>query len=83
MRIMQGRNRIRDLRVAAGLTGQQLAAALGVDAATVSRWENEVTGVPDKHKLTLAERFGVSVSHLMGWADGDNGDGNGQRIEAA
>lgn len=33
-------NELRALRVALGVTGSQLAAALGVHATTVSRWEN-------------------------------------------
>jgi transcriptional regulator with XRE-family HTH domain len=64
-------NRIGRLRKAQGLTTTQLAALLGVHTNTVDRWEKGA-GVKDKQKARLAELFGVSISYLMGWPEGNN-----------
>ncbi len=40
---------IRALRKACGMTGKQFAAALGVDNATLSRWENAPASSADAH----------------------------------
>ena len=60
-------NRVRELRVARELKQYDLAAELRVDQSTVARWERNVGSIPDEKKLALAELFGVSVEHLMGW----------------
>lgn len=63
-----------------------------MDQSSVARYENEQVQIPDPHKRQLAARFGVSVSHLMGWDDdeatrseNENGDanGNGSKVQAA
>lgn len=77
-----GENRIGRLRKAQGLTTTDLGSICGVHEHTVRRWENAGPGggVPDKHKIRLAELFGVSISYLMGWDEPDGG--NGQRVAA-
>lgn len=74
-------NRIRTLRTSRNLSLAAVAATIGVDESTVSRWETGKQGVPDHRKVQLADFFGVSVAYLMGWSDG-NGDGNGERVAA-
>ena len=57
--------KIRQLRLKAGLTQEQLAGKLGVAAQSVSKWENAVA-MPDITTLPLlAEVFGVSIDELF------------------
>lgn len=63
------RNRLAQLREAKGEKRYHLAAAIDIDPSTIFRWEKGQSGIPDDVKLKLAERYGVSVEHLMGWDD--------------
>jgi transcriptional regulator with XRE-family HTH domain len=76
-------NRLAHLRRAADLSQSQLAQLLGVDVSAISRYERGLTTIPDKRKLEIADCFGVSVSHLMGWDDETNSNGNGDREAVA
>jgi transcriptional regulator with XRE-family HTH domain len=60
-------NRLRALRKSAGLTLPQLAVEIGVDPTTAYRWETSRVGIPDERKAELAEKFDVSIAHLMCW----------------
>ncbi len=62
-------NRLRELRVAAGMTQGDLAAQVGVDRSMVSCWESLKYAIPDEHKPTIAHLFSVPVAHLMYWDD--------------
>lgn len=58
---------IRRLRLAKGLTQEQLAELLMISTAAVSKWESRNT-YPDITMLfPLAEIFGVSVDELLGY----------------
>ena len=59
--------KIKQLRLKAGFTQEQLAEKMGVGAQSVSKWENSVS-LPDITSLPLlAEVFGViSASILAG-----------------
>lgn len=61
--------RIRDLRVAAGLTQKQLAHRLYVTAQAVSRWEQNLVEPNLQTINQMASIFHVSVDHLLGRAD--------------
>jgi transcriptional regulator with XRE-family HTH domain len=69
MRIMQqatsNGNRLRELMKAADLKRHHRADEWGVDPSTIFRWEQN--GPPRDQLPRLAERFGVSIEHLMGW----------------
>ena len=57
--------KIRQLRIKAGLTQEQLGEKLGIGAQAVSKWENAVA-MPDIATLPpLAEVFGVSIDDLF------------------
>ena len=57
--------KIKQLRLKAQMTQEQLADQLGVSAQAVSKWENSV-GMPDIALLPgLAEVFGVSIDDLF------------------
>ena len=61
-------NNILELRKARGRTQEDLAAALGVTAAAVSKWENGYT-LPDVLMLgALADHFAVTTDELLGRA---------------
>lgn len=66
-------NRIEELRIAKGLIRSEIAGQLKVDQSTLYRWEKGAA-IPDRHKLALAQLFGVTVSHLMGWDDSQDAD---------
>lgn len=58
-------NKIRQIRIKAALTQEQLASKLGVSAQSVSKWENEIS-MPDITLLPdIAEIFGVSIDELF------------------
>ena len=57
--------KIKQLRIKAGLTQEQLARGLGISAQSVSKWENAVT-MPDVALLPLlAGELGVSIDELF------------------
>lgn len=57
--------KIKQLRIKAGLTQEQLARELGISAQSVSKWENAVT-MPDVAILPLlAGELGVSIDELF------------------
>lgn len=63
---MEISHNIRELRKARSLTQEQLAEAMGVSGAAVSKWENGQCA-PDLSLLTaLADFFEVSVDRLLG-----------------
>lgn len=58
--------KIKELREAAGLSGADVARALGVDSAAVVRWENG-KALPRAAKLpVLADLFGCTIDALFG-----------------
>ena len=59
------KERIRRLRLARGMTLQQVASHFGISAASVSSWEKGINQ-PDSRKLvTLADVLGTSVEYLV------------------
>ena len=58
-------DKIRQMRIKAGFTQEQLASKLGVSAQSVSKWENAIS-MPDITLLPyIAEVFGVSIDDLF------------------
>ena len=60
-------NRLRELYEGQKMRRSEIAALCKVGERTVHRWEKGDVSIPDEHKLTLAQFFGVEPSHLMGW----------------
>ena len=59
------KERIRRLRLARGMTLQQVASHFGISAASVSSWERGAS-IPDGRKLArLADVLGTSVQYLV------------------
>lgn len=57
---------LRQTRLAAGLTADDLAAQLGVSETTVRRWEGELNQPTAHHLARLATLLGVSPAALLG-----------------
>ncbi|MBQ4341439.1 MAG: helix-turn-helix domain-containing protein [Clostridia bacterium] len=63
---MELNNKLRSLRIAKGITQEQLAEELGVTAQAISKWERGAT-MPDISLLPdLSVFFGVSIDELFG-----------------
>ncbi|WP_447584374.1 helix-turn-helix transcriptional regulator [Streptococcus pasteurianus] len=71
---MKGReimNRLKELRKEKGLTQQGLADEIGITKRTYIYWEQGERQIkPDKAEK-LADFFGVSIAHLLGYDDND------------
>ena len=62
--------RIRDLRIAAGLTQEQLGEKVGLQKSAVAKYENGKTENMKRSVIQkMAALFGVSPSYLMGFDD--------------
>lgn len=58
--------RLKELRLEAGLSARQVGAGIGVAHSTIIRWENGIR-VPDALDLiALAKFFNVSTDYLCG-----------------
>lgn len=60
------KNRIRELREAAGMTQADLADRLQVSVPTVSKWENGVIRPSVRNVIQLAEIFGTTMDEVCG-----------------
>lgn len=61
--------RLKELRLAKGLSAAKLGKILGGSDSTIIRWEN-ATIIPSVFSLKLvAECFGVSADYLIGLED--------------
>lgn len=58
--------KLAEMRVLTGLSQQQLANALGINARTILRWENGQYDPQLKDLRKIAAYFGVSVAYLIG-----------------
>ena len=64
-------NRLKELQKERKITQQELAEIAGVSKRTIQYWENGENQIkPDKAKK-LADFFGVSIAHLLGYDDND------------
>lgn len=59
--------RLTQLREKKGLELYDVAALLRITEGQVRRYENGASVIPTLRARVLAEHFGVSVEHLMGW----------------
>jgi transcriptional regulator with XRE-family HTH domain len=65
--------RIRAARIAAGLTQEGLARAVGVSRSAVAQWETGRAGQVGANLARLAAALGVSAAHLLSGRDGPEG----------
>ena len=59
-------NRIRQARVLAGLTQEQLAEMIGVSRTAIARWETAEAEPTLDHLLDLTRALRVSADYLLG-----------------
>lgn len=57
--------RIRAARVAAGMTQEMLATAVGVSRSAVAQWETDRAGQVGANLARIAAALGVSTGHLL------------------
>lgn len=62
-------SRIKALREALGLTLEQVGDFIGVNKATVQRYEIGNIDIKRNVAIKLAECLGTSPSYIMGWTD--------------
>ena len=58
--------RIRQARVLAGLTQEQLAEKIGVSRTAIVRWESAETEPTLEHLISLTKLLHVSADYLLG-----------------
>lgn len=61
--------RLKDLRIDAGMTSDQLAKKIGVTKSTISFWENGVNEPKASYIVACAKVFSVSTDYLLGLKD--------------
>lgn len=65
---MEIKDIIKTKRITLGITQAQLAAAVGVSEATVSRWESgDISNMKRSRIAALAKALQISPSVIMGW----------------
>lgn len=64
-------NRLKELRKAKKLTQQELAEKTDIPYRTLQRWENGESQIKPDKAQKLADFFGVSITHLLGYDDND------------
>ena len=57
--------KIKDARIAAHLTQEQVAQALGVSRQTISNWENEKTYPDIVSVIKMSDLYKISLDHLL------------------
>lgn len=65
--------RVRQERVLARITQQQLADALGVDVSTVCKWESGGRPIAKGTQERIARAFGITLDRLFGNFPAANG----------
>ena len=61
-----------ELRKDAGLTQDELGAAIHVSMHSISSYERDKSEPPDEIKIHIAKFFGVSLDYLLGMTDDPN-----------
>ena len=62
--------KIKELRLARGLTLEQVATIVGVGKSTVRKWETGMIANMRRDKIAaLANALGVTPEYLMGWEE--------------
>ena len=58
---------IRSLRKSQGMSQEQLAEALGISFAAISKWERGAATPDVSYLVEMADLFGVSVDAILGY----------------
>lgn len=63
--------RLKELRKAKKLSQRELAEETDIPYRTLQRWENGESQIKPEKAEKLADFFGVSIAHLLGYDDND------------
>ena len=74
-------NRLKKLRRAKKLTQKELAEETDIPYRTLQRWENGESQIKPEKAEKLANFFGVSIAHLLGYEDNDFEKANQNRLK--
>ena len=74
-------NRLRELQRAEKLTQQELADIAEVSKRTIQNWEDGTSNIKPEKAEKLANFFGVSIAHLLGYEDNDFEKANQNRLK--
>ena len=74
-------NRLKELRKAKKLTQKELAEETDIPYRTLQRWENGESQIKPEKAEKLANFFGVSIAHLLGYEDNDFEKANQNRLK--
>ena len=67
--VIKFQNRLKELRVAKGVSQKELGLAIGATYSAVSYWETGVNEPKISHVIALAQYFDVSADYLLGLED--------------
>lgn len=59
-------NRLKELRVAAGMTQEELGNKVGLKFSAISKYEKGLVPIQAENLIKFAEIFGVSTDYLLG-----------------
>ena len=74
-------NRLKKLRRAKKLTQKELAEETDIPYRTLQNWENGESQIKPEKAEKLANFFGVSIAHLLGYEDNDFEKANQNRLK--
>ena len=74
-------NRLKELRKEKKLTQKELAEETDIPYRTLQRWENGESQIKPEKAEKLANFFGVSIAHLLGYEDNDFEKANQNRLK--
>ena len=74
-------NRLRELQRSEKLTQQELADIAEVSKRTIQNWEDGTSNIKPEKAEKLANFFGVSIAHLLGYEDNDFEKANQNRLK--
>ena len=74
-------NRLKELRKEKKLTQKELAEKTDIPYRTLQRWENGESQIKPEKAEKLANFFGVSIAHLLGYEDNDFEKANQNRLK--
>ena len=63
------KERLKELRVAKGITQKDLSAELGFSRTTVNDWETQGSEPSFNTLMKVAKYFDVSIDYLLGYRD--------------
>ncbi len=66
---MKFKERLRELRIAKGLSQMQLAQSVGISQSAIAKWELGKTEPTASAIIVLAAFFGESTDYLLGVVD--------------